>query len=239
VIRGIYTSATGMTVELNRQDVLANNLANVNTTGFKSDHTTTAPFQDIMLNAYGKQGATPIGILGLGAQNGPTYTDYSNGSMIITDNRTDLAISGDAMFTVEAKDGVRYTRSGHFKQDNQGYLVTNDGYRVLGEAGPIQLTTGFEVTKNGEIVQNGNIVDRLRLVSTEGLTKEGEMLYNGDRTKPATSFELYQGTLEQSNVNSIREMIQMINVSRSYATNQRTLQAHDEVLKRAANDLAK
>jgi flagellar basal-body rod protein FlgF len=239
VIRGIYTAATGMTMELNRQNVLANNLANVSTTGFKSDHTTTTPFQDILLNAYGRYGSNPIGTLGLGAQNGPTYTDYSDGNIVTTDNPVDLALIGDAMFTVEVGDGIRYTRSGHFKQDVDGYLVTNEGYRVLGEKGPIKFNAGFAVLKNGEIALNGNVVDRLKLVSTEGLVKEGELLYNGATVKPATNFQVVQGSLEQSNVNAIREMIQMINITRSYDANQRALIAQDEALKRAANDLAK
>jgi flagellar basal-body rod protein FlgF len=239
VIRGIYTAATGMTVELNRQDVLANNLANVSTVGFKSDHTTTTPFQDILLNAYERHGVNPIGKMGLGAQNGPAYTDYSDGNLVITANPTDLALSGDAMFAVEATGGIRYTRSGHFKQDVEGFLVTNDGYRVRGEKGPIKFDTGMGVLKNGEITLNGNVVDRLMLVSTDGLVKEGDLLYTGAAVKPATDFEVRQGTLEQSNVNTIREMIQMINITRSYDTNQRALLAQDEALKRAANDLAK
>jgi flagellar basal-body rod protein FlgF len=239
VIRGIYTAAAGMTAELHREDVLANNLANASTIGFKSDRTVTTTFQEIFLNAYGKDGVHPIGSLGLGVECGPTYTDYSNGIMTVTDNPTDLALSGDAMFTVETKNGIRYTRSGQFKQDNEGYLVTNDGYRVLGEAGPVNINGGFEVTKNGEIIQDGNVVERLKLVSAAGMEKEGEMLYRGSQTEPATDFQLYQGTLEQSNVNTIREMVQLIEITRNYATNQRALQAQDETLKRAVNDLAK
>jgi flagellar basal-body rod protein FlgF len=239
VIRGIYTAATGMTVELNRQDVLANNLANVSTVGFKSDQTTTTPFQDILLNAYDRHGANPIGKLGLGAQNGPAYTDYSDGNIVMTDNPVDLALTGDAMFTVEVGDGIRYTRSGHFKQDVEGYLVTNEGYRVLGEKGPIKFNAGFAVLQTGEITLNGNVVDWLKLVGTDGLVKEGELLYSGATVKPATNFQVLQGSLEQSNVNAIREMIQMINITRSYDANQRALLAQDEALKRAANDLAK
>lgn len=239
MIRGIYTAATGMIAEMNRQNVIANNLANADTVGFKTDNTVSTPFQEILLNAYQKQDVQPIGKLGLGVQVTGDYTDFSDGAIIVTGNETDLAMQGEALFAVETPNGTRYTRAGNFQLDREGYLVTKDGFKVLGENGPIQVNGDISVSEAGEVSKGGTSVDKLRIVSATGMTKEGETLYTAANATPATNYKVIQGSLENSNVNSIRQMIEMISVTRSYDTNQKALTAHDETLEKAVNELAK
>lgn len=239
MIRGIYTAATGMVAEQNRQDVVANNLANVNTTGFKADNTTNTTFDTILLNAYNKNGKAPIGSLGLGVQISPNYTDFSAGPIVVTDNPNDLAIEGDALFAVEVNGATRFTRAGHFGVGQDQYLVTSAGHRVLGERGPIQVDADFGVTEDGDVIQGGKVIDRLRLAATSGMVKEGDSLYRSDQMQPAGKYRIRQGMLEESNVNAVRQMIEMINLTRSYETNQKALTAHDETLGKAVTELTR
>lgn len=239
MIRGIYTAATGMVSEMNRLNTIANNLANADSVGFKADNTVSATFQDLMLNAYRKQEVQPIGPLGLGVVTLGAYADFSDGATIDTGSGTDLALQGEALFTVATPNGTRYTRAGNFQLDQAGYLVTKDGYKVMGENGPIQVNGKLNVTETGEVVIDGAVTDKLQIVSATGMTKEGETLYIGTNPAPAVKYEVIQGSLEKSNVNSIRQMIEMITVSRSYDTNQKALTTQNEMLAKAVNELAK
>lgn len=239
MLRGIYTSTTGMVAEMERQNVVANNLANVDTVGFKRDNVVQQPFAEIMLNAYSKQVIKNIGPLGLGVQAVTEFPDFSNGSIVTTDNPYDLAIEGLGLFAVETNTGVKYTRAGNFLVDQDNYLVTRDGYNVLGENGPIRVEGSFTVSEEGEIMQNGAVVDRLLIFSEVGMEKAGETLFVNDQPQLATRYRIVQGALERSNVNPIREMIQMINVTRTYDTNHRALMAHDETLAKVVNELVR
>jgi flagellar basal-body rod protein FlgF len=239
LIRGMYTAATGMVAEQNRQNVVANNLANVNTTGFKVDNNSNTTFATMLINACNKRGKVPIGSLGLGVQTGPTYTNFSNGPLVATNNPHDLAINGDALFAVEVNGSIRFTRAGHFGVDQEQCLVTADGHRVLGEQGPIRVGAAFRVTEAGEVLQDGQIIDRLRLAGTGGMVKEGDSLYRSEQVQPAGTYHILQGMLEESNVNTIRQMMEMINLTRSYETNQKALTAHDETLGKAVTELTR
>ncbi|MGE5605708.1 MAG: flagellar hook-basal body protein [Bacteroidota bacterium] len=239
MLRGIYTSTTGMVAEMDRQNTVANNLANVDTVGFKRDNVVQQPFAEIMINAYSKQTIKNIGPLGLGVQAVTEFADFSNGSIVTTDNPQDLAIEGLGLFAVETNTGVKYTRAGNFIVDQDNYLVTRDGNNVLGQNGPIRVEGDFTVSEEGEIMQNGAVVDRLLIFSEVGMEKAGETLYVNDQPQLASRYRIIQGALERSNVNAIREMIQMINVTRTYDTNHRALMAHDETLAKVVNELVR
>lgn len=243
MIRGIYTSATGMMTELNTQDVYANNLANASTVGFKRENIASDSFQNIlMLKSYSKLGQQKIGALGVGTQLPLTYIDFSDADQLETGNPTDLALKGRAVFAVEGVNGIRYTRAGNFTINKDNFLVTQDGSRVLGKNGPIQLQKGaLMVSPQGEISQNGQVVAQLAVYDIVGLSKQGESYYVAGSVAPraATQYEITQGSLEQSNVSTIREMIQMISVGRTYDTNQKALVAQDEALGKAVNEIAK
>lgn len=239
MLRGMYTSATGMVAEMHRLNTVANNLANADTIGFKSDNTVSVPFEELLLNAYNKQGVKPVGPLGLGVEAVTEFADFSNGVLLMTENSYDLAIQGDGFFVVQTPAGNRYTRAGNFTVDSQNYLVNKDGFRVLGESGPIQLEGSFEVAETGEIYLEGELANRLQVVELADPHKEGEALYTAAEALPAVNYQITQGALERSNVNSIRQMLAMIEVTRNYDTNQRALTAHDETLGKAVNDLAR
>lgn len=239
MLRGIYTSTTGMVAEMDRQNVVANNLANVNTVGFKRDNVVQQPFAELMINAYSKHTIKNIGPLGLGVQAVTEVCDFSNGNIVTTDNPQDFAIEGSGLFAVQTNNGVKYTWAGNFTIDKDNYLVTKEGYNVLGENGPVRVEGSFTVNQEGEIMQEGTVVDRLLIYSDIGMEKAGETLYTNDNPQSATRFQVIQGALERSNVNAVQEMIQMINVTRAYDTNQRALKAHDETLSKAVNDLVR
>ncbi len=239
MLRGIYTSTTGMVAEMDRQNTVANNLANVDTVGFKRDNVVQQPFAEIMINAYSKHTIKNIGPLGLGVQAVTEFADFSNGSIVTTDNPQDFAIEGFGLFAVETNTGVKYTRAGNFIIDQDNYLVTRDGNNVLGENGPIRVEGSFTVTEDGEIMQDGTVVDRFLISGEVGMIKAGETLYVNGQPQPASRYRIVQGALERSNVNAIREMVQMINVTRTYDTNHRALMAHDETLAKVVNELAR
>ena len=240
MLRGLYTSCSGMVAEIDRQNVIANNLANVNTVGFKKDNVTTVPFAELFLNAYNKRGASPVGKLGLGVQAVTQYVNFTNGPVQVTGNSADVALEGNGLFAVETPSGVKYQRAGNFVIDKDRYLVTHEGNRVLGENGPIQLGEGdFSVSETGEIVQGDAVVNRFQIFSTDGMAKVGDYLYNSPAPQSTDNYRITQGAVEHSNINTVYEMVQMITVTRNYETNQKALMAHDDTLGRAVNDLAK
>lgn len=242
MLRGIFTAATGMNHELNRQEVIANNLANVETVGFKRDNVVSLPFHEMLLNSYSKEGVQSIGKLGLGVQTTTTFVDFSDATTIESGNPLDLAIKGPGVFATEGPRGVRYTRAGNFAISSDGYLVTKEGYKVLGKNGPVKVSGGLEITTQGEIIKNGEVVDELAVYDPAGLNKEGQYSYvaDGDTAAiPAQNYQIIQGSLETSNVNAIREMIQMITIGRNYESNQKAMTIQDETLGKAVNELAK
>lgn len=239
MLRGLYTSATGMVAEMHRLNTVANNLANADTIGFKADNTVSVPFEELLLYAYNKQGVRPVGPLGLGVEAVTEFADSSNGVLLMTENSCDLAIQGEGFFVVETPAGARYTRAGNFTVDSENYLVNKDGFRVLGESGPIEVTGRLEVGETGEVYIDGELANQLQVVALTASHKEGEALYTAAQVSPALNYQITQGALERSNVNSIRQMLNMIAVTRSYDTNQRALTAHDETLSKAVNELAR
>lgn len=239
--RGMYAAAGGMLVGVARNEVLANNLANVSTPGFKADRTSYGSFQRVLLP----------GVKGVNGQDAQVYQsatlndtalDPSEGPLMDTGNATDLALSGDAWFAVQTPQGERYTRNGHFSRDAQGRLVTAQGHQLLGDGGPITLTgPDFQVAEDGEVRSGGQVVGKLKLVrlaNPAAATKEGNNLVAGGNPGPAQNAKVRQGTLEGSNADTMRLMVDMIATMRAYEMNQRIIQAQDQTLS-AVLDAAK
>lgn len=184
MLRGIYTGASGMTAQQTRMDVIANNLANVDKTAFKRDTTLFKTFPEMLIHRYNEDGvgkvpmgsfdtAPVVGKLGIGAEVNEVYTRFEQGAVKKTENSFDLMIQDKpgaerpAFFSVMTNRGERLTRSGAFVLDTNGYLVTPQGFPLLGENGPIQVTrANFLVKENGEIFINADIGNHPR----EGLT---------------------------------------------------------------------
>jgi len=258
MIRGLYTSGYGM-ITLNRKmDVVSNNLANVNTNGFKKDGVVFEEFSEVLAKRLYDNTNRPlnmpqeIGEMALFNDIAEVYTDYTQGSLENTNLNTDFAINGDdgAFFTVAVPDGEGnyrefYTRDGSFKLDDQGRLVTRSGFVVMGENGAIFLEgTEFNVNSNGEIYQNGELVDTLRIrkfENPETLRKFGmNLLAVTDETQEgAFNGTVLQGFIERSNVDAVKEMVDMITILRSYEANQKMIQYQDATLDRAVNDIGR
>lgn len=255
MIRGLYTSGWSMLAIQKKMDVVSNNLANVNTTGFKKDTMVFESFPDLLTKRINdtKSNLNPSGIVGgmrLGSDVGEVYTYFSQGSLTGTNSKLDMAVrdSNSAFFSVLVPDADGntkefYTRDGAFTMGPGNRLITKDGYAVEGQNGPIILNgSDFSVETDGSIVQNGAVVDKFLIkefTDTKTLRKFGDnLLENIDQTAVRDfSGTIQQGFLEQSNVNIVREMVDMITVMRSYEANQKVLQAQDSTLDKAVNEV--
>lgn len=235
---------------LERQlDVVANNIANVNTTGFKSDAS--------LFEEYLMPGAHEDNFVGGDrrvsyVQDRGTYRDFSQGASEETKNPLDIAIDGSAFLVVQTAAGERYTRDGGLQLNNQGQLVTAAGNAVLGNSGPIVFQPtdhDINVSPDGTItVVEGNgrtdaLRGKLRLVSfadAQKLLKEGANLYSSSQgaAQADTRSQLRQGYIEKSNVNSVAEMSRMIEVTRAYTQISTLLQQQSDLHKSAIEKLA-
>jgi len=254
MIRGWYTGASGMNAQQNRLDAISNNLANVDTAGYKRDVTVSKNFPELLIrrtNAdgvykmeFGSADAAPvIGRLGLGVETNENYTDFSQGSFKITNTKTDTALSGKGFYVVETPMGERYTRNGDFFIGKEGILETKDGYPVLGENGYIYVDDDhFTVNEDGVIrtERDGREIDRFKVVRFDNeryLKKMGNSFYiETEVSGPAHIAEgnerprFMQGYTETSNVNVVNEMVQMIEVNRAYEANQKTITSEDSMM---------
>lgn len=257
MVKGLYAAYTGMINEQNRMDVLTNNLANVNTTGYKKEGSTSQAFNDVLAYKIKDTSeyvnlAKRIGTMNLGVKIGENYTDYSQGAFKVTENTFDLAISGSGFFAVEftnkaGQTSTKYTRDGSFTLNKEGYLVTKDGDYVLSgldERIRLDPTQDVSIDSSGRIMQNGVAVARVGLTDFEDynyLEHYGENYYQpvaGYREKAPDAL-IRSGYLETSNVQAVSEMVEMISVSRQYESNQKMIQTIDSTLEIAANRLGK
>jgi flagellar basal-body rod protein FlgF len=239
MIRGLYVAAEGMAARQKAQDVLAMNLANVNTTGFKADRPVFETALQRTLYCVERTGATPIGTLSAGALLTTTYTDLQPGPLMRTGNPLDVAIEGEGYFAVQTPAGIRYTRNGAFSLNAEGILSTREGFAVLGTQGVIRLprSATLEIGEDGSLRIDGKVVDRLQIVQGT-MRKDTNGWLVGNATPVATP-RLITGMLEGANVNIVREMVEMIEYLRAYETHQRAIQAQDETLGRAINEIAR
>ena len=180
MIRGLYTGASGMQAQQHRMDALANNLANVDLNGYKRDTSVHKAFPEMLIRRMNDDGvhqfpigsvdsAPIVGKLGTGVEYNESYTVFEQGSLKETSNPFDIALDGDGFFTIQTNHGERYTRNGSFVLGKEGFLLTKEGYQVLGENGPIQIKlNNFTIDKQGQIFQNGALSDNpRRLVSMD------------------------------------------------------------------------
>ena len=258
MVRALFTAWTGMYNEQRRMNVVANNMANADTTGFKKVGSTSKAFDEelaIRIHDMNREGMKhKVGTLNGGVKIGETYIDYSQGNIKITDGQYDFALDGSGFFTIQSTDkngGVhtRYTRDGAFVVTQDGFLQTKDGDSVIGKDGnPIRIpgaqTSALSCDELGNLYVNNQNVGQFNLVDFEDydtVTLYGETMWDTtDRTQinPATC-GVIQGYLETSNVNVVTEMVDMIAISRQYETNQKMIQTVDQVLDKAANEIGR
>jgi len=238
-----------LTVALSRQmvmrrnmEVIANNLANMNTTAFKKETVVFETYlQELETESNGSKALTFVMDRGVSR-------DATEGRIEPTGAPLDFAISGDGYFQVETQDGVRYTRNGHFRLDPEGRLITTDGHPVLDADGRPIVTTpedgGLRVAKDGTITAlSGRAVAQMGIVSFDApgaLSREGASLYSATiNPQPAEDAVVLQGSIEQSNVVPIMEMARMIEIMRSYQSASRIVTDGNELSKKAIEKLGK
>ena len=257
MVKGLYTAYTGMINEQNRMDTLTNNLANVTTVGFKKEGTTSQAFQEVLTlkikdSTVGYNNVQREGYNSRGVKLGENYTDWSQGSLRITDGTYDLALAGDGFFAIEttSKAGdtsTMYTRAGEFTLNPEGYLVTHDGDYVLdvdNKRIQIDPTKESMIDRGGVIYQGDQALAQSQVADFEDynyLTKYAEVYYipvEGAQLTKGTA-EIYSGYLEQANVTTVSEMVNLIAISRQYESNQKIIQTIDSSLDIAVNQLGK
>jgi flagellar basal-body rod protein FlgG len=241
MIKGIHTAADAMIPAMTKLEVVANNLANMNTTGFKRESVFLKLVKDAAVaRAQGKGEFSEAQV--------QRVTDFSDGTLLPTGNPLDVAVQGRGFFVVESSGGPRYTRNGNFRLAQDGTLVTAQGIPVEGKSGRITLAdiqnlkgSSVVIAETGEILVDNKPVDRLRIVDfaePERLRKEGDSLFaapvdmlSKDIAHDGTSVR--QGYLEGSNVEGLEEMIAMIELTREFESNQRMIQTLDGTLEKA------
>ena len=201
-----------------RQAVLANNLANVETPGYKAGRVFARLLDDATVEAAGG-------------------TDFTAGSLTPTERPLDIALEGDGFFVVETPAGQRWIRGGSFSLDESGTLVSTAGHPVLGSKGKIVLPTGpIDVSADGTVNVEGQPVGRLLIESTlewDSLEREGANLWipAGDRRRvPEGAIRVHQGHLEESNVDPVSALVEMIEIQRAYSAVQRSMLGADQVM---------
>ena len=264
MIRGWYTGASGMNAQQNRLDAISNNLANVDTTGYKRDITVSKSFSELLIRrtnfdgvyetSVGSADAAPIiGKLGLGVETNENYTDFSQGSLRDTGNTYDIALAGDGFLNIEftnkaGETSTKYTRDGGLTLTKDGYLTTKDGDYVLGENGRIQLSTtagNTVIMEDGSIYQDDVLVTKLKITEFEDtnyLTHYGESMWDakeGAVANDATDFRVHQGYVEMSNISVVTEMVNMISIQRQYEANQKLITTYDESLDKSVNQIGR
>jgi len=257
MIRALYSSAAGMQAQQLNLDVISNNLANVNTTGFKK---TKNEFQDLLYQTTRAAGAeqgggnvVPTSLqIGHGAQLAATAKIFTTGELTATGEEKDLAIQGDGFFKIQLTTGEAYSRDGAFKLASDGRLTTSEGYPLLGGIGAIpQNTEHITISSSGDVSATGPTgtqslgkLQLYRFANPGGLDSMGKNLYR-ESSASGTAIagnpdengfgSLRQGYLEMSNVKVVEEMVNMIVAQRAYEVNSKAVQAADEMMQLANN----
>ncbi len=239
MISSLKQSVQGMTLQMQRQDQIANNLANVNTTGYKKSNIFASSIERYLTND--KDQVSTIRTI----KADEVYTDFSEGTLKSTGNELDVALRGTGFFSVMTPNGIRYTRDGSFSLDQQGYLTTSTGDRVFGDDGFIRANKeGSKIAflDNGSVIQDGVEIDKLRisdfnkpykLLKTGGNYLRPEMPNNPVRV--SAGFAVKQGYIEGSNVDSVEEMVSMISSHRTYESIANAMKTQDETLGKTVN----
>jgi len=259
MFKSLNTAATGMQAQQNNMDTISNNIANVNTFGFKKSR---AEFEDLLYQNIKDPGAqtglnavSPSGVqTGLGVKTAATQKDFDIGSAHMTNKPLDIMIEGPGFFPIQGEDGqIAYTRDGAFQKDPNGRIVTKNGRPLIPEITIPPATTGIQIDNNGQVQvtvsgsdqpQTLGQIELVNFINPAGLKSLGKNLYSptpgsGQPTQgaPGTAGmgSLAQGQIESSNVNIVEEMVNMISAQRSYEMNSKAIQAADQMLQSLNN----
>jgi len=259
MFKSLNTAATGMIAQQSNMDVVSNNIANVNTAGFKKSR---AEFEDLMYSnqkdpgqASGLNSITPTGVqTGLGVRTAAIQKDFTTGQAMVTSNPLDMQIEGSGFFQVRTPDGeIGYTRDGSFRKNTEGKLSDKNGNVLIPEITIPETAVTIEINPTGAIscIHNADIepqalgqLEIASFINPAGLKSTGKNIFmptaasgQATSTRPGTvgTGFIAQGQLETSNVNIVDEMINMITAQRAYETNSKVVQTTDQMLQTAVN----
>lgn len=241
MIKGIYAAASGMLPRIQKQETISNNLANVNTPGYKRESVFLKQLNSAQARNFKAESEWQI------PMTDEIYTDFSRGSLEFTGDDLHVAIDGDGFFTIQTPKGEAYTRNGNFHLDVNGTLLNCDGLPVLSDSGEIQAEGGgdIHIGVDGAITINGEEYGKLQIVDFEKpyqLNKISAGLY---APKPGTNQEdieyayVRQGYLEKANVDVIQEMVDMIASYRNFESDQKAIKILDETLGKTVNEIGR
>lgn len=251
MLRGLYTAASGMLVNMISTEIGANNLANVSTVGFKKSAVNFQNFPELLLRQINDQGTKNIGSISTGSRMLTAFPQFTQGTLVQTGNPLDVGIQGDGFFTVKTLSGeTAYTRNGVFTINQDGYLATLDGQLVQGSGGDIQIPPNSQITINekGTVLANNQPIGSLDIAQfkdNKQLQKAGDNLFKlpqGVEVQPPDSpkpFTVHQGQIEHSNTNVVEELVSSITGMRLYEALQKNIQAHNETLGKAVNEVGR
>jgi flagellar basal-body rod protein FlgG len=234
MLKSIFVNKAGMIIQQRRLDVASNNLANLNTVGYKKG--------GVFFHKLTEAMAEP-GKIDENRMPGSSHIDFSAGTLQRTDSPWDVAIGGEGFFVIQGEEGEYYTRNGSFMLDGEGRLVTQDGHSVVTDGGEIQIAGGdMRFNEKGEIIVNGQSVGRLRIVTFDDpqkLEQVGDTYFKAGEASPSDlpneAIDLRVGYLELSNVNPLFEMINMIEINREYELGQKAINTQDNTLDKLIN----
>jgi flagellar basal-body rod protein FlgF len=234
-------AAAGMQSRMQSLDLVANNLANSSTSGYKTDGEFYTLFAS---EAAGEGESGPSAVPMIQRQ----WTDFTQGLLEPTNNPLDFGLSGKGFFAVQGPSGPLYTRNGNFRFSTTGALVTGEGYPLLQQNGqPLQANTTqpLEVSRDGEITQNGKSIGHIKLAEFEnpaGLTKFGASYFSNSTGKEpveATGAQIYQGKIETSNVSASHGAVRLVGLSRQFEMMQKAISLSNDMGKKAIEEVAK
>ncbi|MCE1247650.1 MAG: flagellar hook-basal body complex protein [Firmicutes bacterium] len=263
MLEGMRMATQGMMSMQEQQEIISNNLANVGTTGYRKEVMDVQSFSAVIEQQMKKVGNVELpnlpgrektgGFMQVGnsiEMQGGLYTSsrtsHSQGALKMTGSQFDLALddNGKGFFTIQSKDGIKFSRSGSFRLGTDGCLVTQDGSKVLGQKGPIKLSgTDFTVTNEGVVKVGEKEIDKLLITEftdKSAMKKAGDNNFSADSGfKVSGNFQVKQGYLETANVNAVKEMVDMMKTMRAFEANQKVLQTEDQAWRKSANEIGK
>lgn len=244
MIRGLYTAASGMIYENKRQENVAQNIANIQTPGFKQSYISAISQDKVVSNL---NGSNQLGSLTLKVAIDQQVLNLAQGDLKTSENALDFAIEGNGFFTLQGPNGNLYTRDGRFELDETGTLVSQEGYPVLvvdasGNQQTIQLNEDISVSQNGTFNLNNTTYQFV----ISNITNADQLVYQGDSTFSYNGpigaqgeYKVHQNMLEGANVNATDALVDMITVNRSLQTNSRVLTAIDETLQSTVTEIGR
>lgn len=254
MLRGLYTSVSSMITLESRQAVINNNIANINTTGYKDEKLITRTFDDVMLSNFenyedGIAYRQDLGEMSFGTAIDHTKTNFNQGTHFQTDNNTDFALMGDGFFEVrDNNNNSYYTRDGSFVISNEGYLTTSQGHQVMGinpqtgQKEPIFVGNDrISINQANEITVNDRKY-KLSIVKFEDnqkLKRASNNLYTGEGATQAQNIQARQGYLEGSNVDFITETVSLMETIKEFEANQKVMQTIDTTLGKIASEIGR